>query len=141
MYHKILVPYDGSAPAQRALEHAAAFAAAQQAAVEIVYVDPTSSELLEQPLMIPTHELEAYFAEEEEQVRHNLRALTASLPEASIQILQGHAGQEIVQYAAESNADLIIIGNRGLGTLSEWMLGSVSHYISQHASCPVMIVK
>ncbi|WP_017812181.1 universal stress protein [Paenibacillus shenyangensis] len=141
MYTNILVPYDGSMHAQRALEHATAFAAAQESHIEIIYVDPTASELLEQPLMIPTHELEAYFEEEEEQVRQQLRTLTASMPDASIQILQGHAGQEIVKYAAAHQVELIIIGHRGLGTFSELMLGSVSHYVSQHAQCPVLIVK
>lgn len=141
MYQNILVAYDGSAHAQRALEHAAALAAVQQSHLEIVYVDPTTSELLEQPLMIPTHELDAYFAEEEEQVRAQLSARIALLSNASIQILQGHAGQEIVKYAAARQTQLIIIGHRGLGTLSEWVLGSVSHYVTQHAHCPVMIVK
>ncbi|WP_411342438.1 universal stress protein [Paenibacillus sp. WLX1005] len=140
-FQYIVVPYDGSLHAERALEHAVRLAEGLHATLDIVYVDPTQSEILEQPLAIPTHELNAYFAEEEEDVRERLTALTQSAHPSRVTVLQGHAGKEIVRYAAHVNADLIIIGSRGLGAIQEWMLGSVSHYVAQHAQCAVTIVK
>ncbi|MGG6460906.1 MAG: universal stress protein [Candidatus Eiseniibacteriota bacterium] len=37
--------------------------------------------------------------------------------------------------------DLIVIGSRGLGSVKEFLLGSVSHAVTRHASIPVLIVK
>ncbi|MEW4369865.1 universal stress protein [Paenibacillus kandeliae] len=140
-FQYIVVPYDGSQNAERALEQAVQLADGLQATLDVVYVDPTQSQLLEQQLAIPTHELDAYFAEEEQDVKDRLKALTSSAHPSRVTVLQGHAGKEIVRYAADVHADLIIIGSRGLGTLQEWMLGSVSHYVAQHAPCAVTIVK
>ncbi|WP_256711219.1 universal stress protein [Paenibacillus sp. FSL H7-0331] len=39
------------------------------------------------------------------------------------------------------NADLIVIGSRGLNAISEFILGSVSHNVVQHAKIPVLVVK
>jgi nucleotide-binding universal stress UspA family protein len=55
--------------------------------------------------------------------------------------VQGHSGSEIVKYANEKDADLIVIGSRGLSNLKELFLGSCSHYVVQKATCPVFIIK
>ncbi|VEL38347.1 unnamed protein product [Protopolystoma xenopodis] len=49
-------------------------------------------------------------------------------------------GFTIVDCAKENNADLIVMGNRGLGTMSRTFLGSVSDYVLHHANIPVLIV-
>jgi len=52
----------------------------------------------------------------------------------------GDPSVEIVTIAKKENADLIIIGSRGLGALKGILLGNVSQKIAQVAPCPVMIV-
>ena len=47
-------------------------------------------------------------------------------------------GNEI---AETIDADLIVMGNRGMGVLAGFFLGSVSTKVSQSAHCPVTIVK
>lgn len=137
----ILVPYDGSEHSQKALEQAVGLGAELKAEIEVLYVDSTSTDVLEQPLVIPTHELESYFDHEEEEVRLNLRRLTSTIPNARATVIQGNAAKGIVKYADAINVDLIIMGSRGLGTMSEFVLGSVSRYVTQRAKSPVMIVK
>lgn len=137
----ILVPYDGSEHSQKALEKAVGLGVELNAQIEVLYVDSTSTEILEQPLVIPTHELESYFDHEEEDVRLNLRRLISTIPNAQATVIQGSAGKGIVKYADRIEADLIIMGSRGLGTVSEFVMGSVSHYVTQRAKSPVMIVK
>jgi nucleotide-binding universal stress UspA family protein len=47
----------------------------------------------------------------------------------------------ILEYAEILNADLIVMGSRGLGVVKGVLLGSVSQYIIERAKCPVMVVK
>ena len=47
----------------------------------------------------------------------------------------------ICQVASECNADLIVLGRRGRRGLTEILLGSVSSYVTHHATCSVLIVQ
>ncbi len=46
----------------------------------------------------------------------------------------------LVAEAEAVDADLLVVGSRGLGGLRELLLGSVSHACCQHARCPVLVV-
>lgn len=59
----------------------------------------------------------------------------------SVEMIQGAAAQNILEYAEANHCDVIIIGSRGLGSIREFVLGSVSHNVVQHAKIPVLIVK
>jgi nucleotide-binding universal stress UspA family protein len=52
---------------------------------------------------------------------------------------EGRAADVLLQEAKE--ADLIVVGNRGLGGFSSLLLGSVSHQVVQHAPSPVTVVR
>ena len=56
-------------------------------------------------------------------------------------VLRGTPGPEIVKYANEQKVDLVIIGSRGLNSLQEMVLGSVSHKVMKRVNCPALIVK
>jgi nucleotide-binding universal stress UspA family protein len=53
----------------------------------------------------------------------------------------GDATENIVGYAKDHGADLIVMGSRGLGNLSGLLLGSVSHKVMQVAHCPCLVVR
>ncbi len=55
--------------------------------------------------------------------------------------LQGDAAEEVVRYASERNADLIVCGNRGFGKVKTLLVGSTSHKIAQMAECSCLTVK
>ncbi len=55
--------------------------------------------------------------------------------------LMGNPSSSIIKAAQEWNADLIIMGRRGLTGLSEMFLGSVSNYVVHHASCSVLLIQ
>ena len=53
----------------------------------------------------------------------------------------GRVVPEILSAAEEANADLIVVGSRGLSDFSGLLLGSVSHKLIQHANCPVLVIR
>jgi nucleotide-binding universal stress UspA family protein len=53
----------------------------------------------------------------------------------------GDPATVICQRAEELGADLVIVGNRGLGMLDRFLLGSVSSAVTQRAPCSVLVVR
>jgi len=53
----------------------------------------------------------------------------------------GDAAQKIMETASKIKCDLVLIGSRGREGFKELLLGSVSHKVTNHASCPVLVVK
>ena len=53
----------------------------------------------------------------------------------------GNPGRTICELANNWEADLIIVGSRGLKGLKEMFLGSVSNYVTHHAPCSVLIMR
>lgn len=58
-----------------------------------------------------------------------------------VKIQRGEPGPTIVKYCNENHFDILIVGSRGLNSMQEMVLGSVSHKVAKRANCPVMIVK
>ncbi|MBE9129286.1 MULTISPECIES: universal stress protein [unclassified Coleofasciculus] len=55
--------------------------------------------------------------------------------------IPGSPGEAICTFALNWDADLIVIGHRGLSGLSELILGSISNYVVHHALCSVLTVR
>jgi universal stress protein A len=60
---------------------------------------------------------------------------------AHAHLMMGRADVEVVRLAEEIGAGLIVMGNRGVGTIARILLGSDAESIVRHAPCPVMIVR
>ena len=56
-------------------------------------------------------------------------------------VMQGHAGECVVDQAADIGAELIVLGAKGHSVVHRILLGSVSEYIATHARCSVLIVR
>ena len=54
---------------------------------------------------------------------------------------EGHPAEVIIDVAKQEQADLIVVGSRGLTGIKRYLLGSVSSKVSEHAPCSVMIVR
>jgi nucleotide-binding universal stress UspA family protein len=53
----------------------------------------------------------------------------------------GEPGPAVCEAAAQLQVDLIVIGRRGLSGLTEAFMGSVSNYVTHHASCSVLVIQ
>ncbi|MFW9808158.1 MAG: universal stress protein [Candidatus Thorarchaeota archaeon] len=56
-------------------------------------------------------------------------------------ITHGDPAAKIIDIAKERDADIIILGSRGLSGIKRLFVGSISDKVASHAHCPVMIVR
>ena len=67
--------------------------------------------------------------------------LTEFKNHVSYELEVGHPSERIIALAKKEACDSIVIGSRGLSSIAEFFLGSVSAKVSQYSSVPVLIVK
>ncbi len=145
-YQKILVPYDGSDHAKKALQQALDLAEASGGAVCIASVCNIVSVMSNfDQVSIAEGCLTSQLSEDlERQCREDLKEAMAMVPEgvkAEERFEVGSPGPVLLQLADELGCDLVVMGSRGLGPLKGIFMGSVSSYLVSRAKCPVLIVK
>jgi nucleotide-binding universal stress UspA family protein len=132
----VLVAYDGSESARRALDAAAKLAHNGVALTVVSVAEPLPRVGRAAPLLLP---------EEDEERKRELAEARAMLKgrgvEAAVVERRGDAATMILDEAEAEGADLIVLGTRGLGAGKRWLLGSVSTKVLHHASCNVLVVR
>ena len=145
---KILLAVDGSIYSAAAIEAVARRPWPPQSEVKVI----TAAETPIIPGFEPWTATPTYFEELEKAVREGAQSvIDAALPELSVtqdktlkissEILQGPPKRAIVEEADKWDADLIVMGSRGLGAWNRLLLGSVSNSVVQHAHCSVEVVR
>ena len=137
----IVVGVDGSGHSQRALEWAMNEAAIRHLPLTVLTVHPsivgyfggvvTSAQDLEL-----TEEARAAVTAETDKV---LTGLNGPHPE-SVTVKATHSFPVVELIDASKEADLIVLGSRGVGGFTRLMLGSTADQVVRHAHCPVTIV-
>jgi nucleotide-binding universal stress UspA family protein len=146
----VLICFDGSDDAARAIAKAGSLAAPRAAVVLTVW-EPVASWAHYDPATIisaPVSRLASKSLELDESVRdvgrEQMEQGTALAVEAGFQaegrLEQGKPWRVICQVAGELDAELIVIGARGLGRVESMLLGSVSSAVVHHARRPVLVV-
>ena len=79
--------------------------------------------------------------EGEEILTQACEQLPSDFPQAQILHQVGHPVDMILKAALSAKAQLIMLGARGLGQVTELVVGSTSHRVLMHAPCPTMIIK
>jgi nucleotide-binding universal stress UspA family protein len=76
-------------------------------------------------------------------VREFVADLVADSPDVDVDAVAIHNEETPAQVLVEEAADaeLLVVGSRGLGGFRELLLGSVSHQCVQHATCPVVVIR
>lgn len=143
MFHRILVPLDGSTRAERALLVAARLARAMNGALILVRVvqpalQPTIS-------LVPPLEVESTLLSVElEQATAYLAEITNRHEMAGVQhesvLLVGYPAEVILETVQTREADSVILTSHGRTGLLRWVLGSVAQRVIYQATVPVLLL-
>ena len=144
-YRTVVAGTDGSATAREAVRHAAAISRAHGADLHLVSAGPSK----------PRGVIEREMAEAPEEIWYEIgprEDLAAMLDEIAAEVralgvkvtchaeINTNPAAAILAVAARANADLIVVGNRGMHGISR-VLGSVPNAVSHSAVCSVTIVR
>jgi len=69
------------------------------------------------------------------------RAASAGIAKVAAHIVSGSPADAILDAADRENADMIVMGSRGLGKVADLLMGSVSHKVSHLSKCTCVTVK
>jgi nucleotide-binding universal stress UspA family protein len=134
---KIFLPVDGSEHSRRAVAKTIELARMTRGEVRVFHYQER------EPSKAGTATFEAT-----DEAANLVDAAVAELQAAEITAsgetragLAGEVAKAIVDEARRFDADLIVIGSRGLSDFAALLVGSVAHKVIHHARCPVLIVR
>jgi nucleotide-binding universal stress UspA family protein len=134
---RIVCATDFSEPAMRALDYARFFGGDGRSAMSVMTVIdwPFGETHGTDPITTLRQNLEQEAADSARRL-----AAGAGLPSAEIVVRKGKAGREILQYARDVHAELLVLGVSGRGAVDRALLGSTAHHVLRDAPCPVLMV-
>lgn len=131
---KIVVGIDGSPTSLSALEWAAREACLRGATLEVVHASLLRHNAMDLDAVAALKARESAILDE---AVEKAAALAPSIV-AVTRVLDPPAPDALV--SASKDADLLVVGSRGLGLFKEFALGSVSQDCARHAQCPLVII-
>jgi nucleotide-binding universal stress UspA family protein len=143
-YTAVVVGTDGSETAQKAVQHAGELAKEHGARLVVVTAyEPQDDALVRQSEGVPedirwalTDRVQA----EEKAMQGREIARGVGLEGIVAQAIPGSPADVLLEAAHDFNADVIVVGSKGLSGLPIARLGSVASLVSHHAPCDVFIV-
>ncbi|MFI7542482.1 universal stress protein [Actinoplanes sp. NPDC049599] len=146
---RLILGYDGSPQSTAAIEAGAALFPGALAWITHLWTPPFASEPLRRRLWTGRRQLNEFVAAVEREGQREAERLAANgvtlaraagwEAEAVVRRTYGGEGLEFGQLAAELDADLVLLGSRGLGG-TKALLGSVSDMVVHYSPRPVLVV-
>lgn len=148
MYNKILVPLDGSEPAECVLEHVRAIATGchvsevvllmiveqyEEGPAGITWGGVVSAEQVAAVAEKSQAEATDYITKVADKLKGEGMAVQAL-------VIPGKAADRILDYAQKNQADLIVMSTHGRSGPSRWAFGSIADRVIRHSRIPVLIV-
>ncbi|MBS7547054.1 universal stress protein [Dietzia massiliensis] len=143
-YTKVVVGTDGSESSYRAVDRAARLAADAGATLVIacayVPADPRSVSQAADQLGDDAYQIRGDNPAEDIVRGARERALAAGATQLETRTVRGAPVESLIKLADEVDADLLVVGNKGLNSLTGRLLGSVPADAARRATCDVLIV-
>ena len=146
MFKKILIATDGSEHAKHALNYAVESAVKWGAKLIILTVVPPIS-----PLVYSSKYNAPYIPELMDNHRESHQRILSEAAnivknkqldiEVVTRLEEGRPSNVIVEIGKEEDIDLIVMGSRGLGGITGWVLGSTSRHVVESCTKPILIIK
>lgn len=145
MFKKILVALDGLDTERNVLSSAAALGKACNSKLVLVHVisDIENSSMLELSLSFEEfyEELRKETCSASEQMLSTAKEKIDSSVHVKTLSLIGNPAEKILETIENEKADAVILGSRGVGKLSELLLGSTVYKVLHAAKVPVIVIK
>lgn len=141
MYHRIVVGTDGSTTAERAVDAAGGIARLTGGSVHVVRA---YRPIRAAAVVAGAAAVQAWTCEDERETAEALvEQAVARLTERGVVAVPlariGDAADVLLAAAEEFEADLLVVGNRGMNGVRRYLLGSVADRVAHHAPCTVHI--
>ncbi|WP_353929027.1 universal stress protein [Okeanomitos corallinicola TIOX110] len=139
MLKTILVALDGSEITEKVVKTLGDLVLSSNTKVVLCHVFPTPDSKIELPADCPHPDSSnfSYF-----QVEKQLQSYQEKLPvKSEIELVAGDPADEIIRLANIHQADLVVVGSRGLTGMKKIVLGSVSTQVMEEVHCSVLVVK
>ena len=135
MYHNILVPisFDSERDVSGPLK-LARLLAAPEAKITLLHV------VEHIPGYAISYMPPGYMAEVRKAIQTELDGLAQTVPGAIGQVVEGHSGRTILDWAETNKPDLIVIASHRPG-MQDLLLGSTASRVVRHAACAVHVVR
>jgi nucleotide-binding universal stress UspA family protein len=145
VFASIVVGTDGSETAGEAVRQAVELAARLGAGLDIVSAyEPVPGSLLRRESRQLPEDVEWVVNPREDVdavLREAAEVAGAAGVRAETYARRGDAADAILDVAEERDADLVVVGNRGMTGARRFLLGSVPNRVSHHAPCSVLIIR
>ncbi len=144
-FKRILVAVDGSENSERAARIAVDLSKRYESELIVFHVVPRVSHAF-----VPVRSsllFREYYSEQEKAALKWIDKVMSLAKSGGVdakpdvRVAAPSVAEEIVSYAGKKNVDLIVVGNRGLGSFRKLLIGSVSSGVITHAHCPVLVVR
>ena len=143
MYHKILVPLDGSKRAERILPHVEELA--RRYKTKVIFLRVVEYKTLTTPEGAFINLSEQEFDQSQKQAEKYLSGIQGEFQEKNIEsrtrVLYGPVVEGIINMAAQEGADLIALASHGRGGLSRVFYGSVAAGLLHRVDRPLLIIR
>ena len=142
-YRNIVVPVDFSKYSEKALTYATELAQRDNAKIILLHVATLLQSHLEREF--PTYDLGKFDSMHKLQIEEHLKPLMDQLGAAGVraesQIITGYAeADQIIEFIAENDPDLVVMGTHGRSGLTHLLMGSIAEKVVRMSKVPVLTV-
>lgn len=145
MFQTILVPLDGSALAERAINPAIELARHTDGRIIFltapVYTDTIVTSSAAYGMAMPTLEGTTAYDEAQEYLGNLCRARACDGVTLEMRVVDGVPADTIIATARREQADLIVMSTHGRSGLARVLMGSVTEDVLHSAPCPVLVIR
>jgi nucleotide-binding universal stress UspA family protein len=139
MYDRILLPTDGSETISAVTEHALELASIHDATLHVLYVANTAS-LSDIPADAGWEGVTEALHREGERALETVEEHAEDVP-LETELREGSPAKEILGYAADSDADVVVMGTHGRSGVDRLLLGSVAEKVVRSSPIPVLTIR